>query len=330
MKERNYSIELYRCYCMFGIVVLHCAMIFLGTFTWPVNICKFCVDGFAFISGYYGIRAFKAKKIFHLYFVTLCCILLAELAMSNGHVFSVSLGRVHQCVMKLWFLHAYVILMMLAPFINLAVENKTHRKILLPFCTIILVWGTLSELPIIGKLIIRTNGIGSFSGLTLAAVYAIGRLYSTSNFQQRVKFWWVISAVPVLGFINCFGLPHSRTGEWVSGWFGNYASPFSVLLAICVFYLFSRITISRRIGKIISFVAISMFPVYVLHQHPFFWDWLLEKAKLAKESGYGMMEMLSISLMVFAGCILFDLIRRFLVFLFEKGAAFGWNLFKLR
>lgn len=330
MKERNCSIELYRCYCMFGIVFLHCAMVVLGTFTWQVNICKFCVDGFAFISGYYGIRAFKAKKVFNLYFVSVCCILLAEMAMAGGHISSMSLGRMYHCLEKLWFLHAYVILMILAPLVNLAAESKDCFKILLPFCAIIFVWGTVGELPIIGKLMIHTNGISSFSGLTLAAVYAVGRIYRIRELSQRIKFWWVLLAVPVLAFINCFGLPHSRTGEWVSGWFGNYASPFSVLLAVCGFYLFSRITLAGWIGKTIAFVAASMFPVYVIHQHPLFWNWLLDKASIAKDNGGGMMALVAIAVTMFIGCVLFDFIRRFILYVLKRVMIVSWCSFKRR
>lgn len=315
MKERNSSSELYRCFCMFGIVALHCAMVTLGTFTWEVNVFKSCVDGFAFISGYYGIRSFKAKKVLNLYFMAVCCIALAELVMAGGHVTSMSLGRMYYCLGKLWFLHAYVILMILAPLINFAAESKEHVKVLLPFCAIILIWGTLSELPVVGKLMIHTNGVSSFSGLTLAAVYAIGRIYRIYELSRRIRFKWVLTAIPVLIFINCFGMTNFRNGEWVSGWFGNYASPFAVLLAVCTFYLFSLMSITGRIGKAIAFVAASMFPVYVIHQHPLFWNWLLAKAAESKANGSGMLSWVAITIMMFVGCVLFDFVRRFVLYI---------------
>ena len=138
MKERNVGIELYRCFCMFGIVFLHVATEITGPFSWERNIFKFCVDGFAFISGFFGIRDFNLKKNANLYFISVLCVFLAELVLVRGHLFQMSLGRMYASIDKLWYLHAYVILMVFAPFINLAAESKEHVKVLLPFCVIIL------------------------------------------------------------------------------------------------------------------------------------------------------------------------------------------------
>ena len=330
MNERNCSIELYRCFCMFGIIALHCGMVVLGSFTWEVNVFKSCVDGFAFISGYCGIKAFKARKVFNLYFVSVLCIALAELMLVGGHVSAMSVGRMYHCLGKLWFLHAYVILMILAPLINLVAESKDHVKALIPFCTIIFAWGTLSELPILGKVMIHTSGISSFSGLTLAAVYAVGRVYRLYDFSQRIKLKWVLAAMPILIFINCFGMTNFKSGEWVSGWFGNYASPFAVLLAVCTFYIFSLMPVKGGISKAIAFVAVSMFPVYVIHQHPLFWNWLLQMASEAKANGGGIVYWALITFTMFAGCILFDLMRRLIVYAFKWVGTSTRNLFKRR
>ena len=310
MKERNNGIELYRCFCMFGIVFLHCAQEALGVFTWERNIFKFCVDGFAFISGYYGIRAFKIRKILNLYFVSLLCVVMAEVAMVLFYGGGLSIKRIYHCIDNLWFLHGYVVLMIIAPLINLAAETKETVKVLYPFCTIILIWGMLCELPAIGQTIIHTSGIGSFSGLTLAAVYAVGRIYWIYELQERIKLKWVLVAIPFLVFINCLGAPSPRTGEWVSGWLGNYASPFCVLLAVCGFFIFSRISLKGIIGKVVAFVAASMFPVYVIHQHPLFWDWLLREAAKIKMYGGGTLSVALITVMIFCSSILFDFFRR--------------------
>ena len=100
---------------MFGIVALHCAYVTLGSFTWENNIWKWCVDGFAFISGYCCIRQFSLKKVFRLYLQALFCLVMMETfnVVFNGVSFAWGV-RVWRVFCDLWFLHAYVFLMAVA------------------------------------------------------------------------------------------------------------------------------------------------------------------------------------------------------------------------
>lgn len=76
LKGRDGSVECYRVFLMFGICLLH--VLFFGHFDRPFvhNVLKFCVVGFVFISGYYGIR-FSWKKIVRLYGVGIYCAAVA-------------------------------------------------------------------------------------------------------------------------------------------------------------------------------------------------------------------------------------------------------------
>ena len=67
---RNYGIELYRVLLVFGICVLHSISQGIYKFTWAQNALLFCVDGFMFITGYYGV-SFKPSKILKLYGIAL-------------------------------------------------------------------------------------------------------------------------------------------------------------------------------------------------------------------------------------------------------------------
>ena len=69
---RNSSIDIYRCLLMLGICMLH-AMAQAGhNVPWVANLLSWCVTGFAFISGWFGIR-FSAGKLIKLYGISAYC-----------------------------------------------------------------------------------------------------------------------------------------------------------------------------------------------------------------------------------------------------------------
>ena len=260
LKRRDSRIEAYRCFLMFGIVALHCAYVTVGSFTWQNNIWKWCVDGFAFISGYCCIRQFSVKKILRLYFQTISCLVLMEVlgVIVSGGTFSWANG-IWRTFYGLWFLHAYVFLMVMAPLVNFAADSEFRLKLLLPFCGMVFLWGMCCELPIIGAVMPKIAGIQSFSGLTLVAAYAVGRLYNIYKLNEKVKPLCIIVGVPVLLCAFCLGV--HRNGEWVSGWLGNYISPLTVAMAACGFYLFKRLKLSKLFERVILFIAPSMISV---------------------------------------------------------------------
>ena len=66
VKTREASIELLRVLLMFGICFLHSVSAGPLNRAWVANVFMPCVGGFAFISGWFGIR-FSARKIMLLY-----------------------------------------------------------------------------------------------------------------------------------------------------------------------------------------------------------------------------------------------------------------------
>ena len=309
LKKRDSNIEAYRCFLMFGIVALHCAYVTLGSFTWENNIWKWCVDGFAFISGYCCIRQFSLKKVFRLYLQALFCLVMMETfnVVFNGVSFAWGV-RVWRVFCDLWFLHAYVFLMAVAPLINLAAASEQRLKLLMPLLGMVFLWGMCCELPFVGAVMPKISGIQSFSGLTLAGAYAAGRLYNVYGCNEKIKLWWVIVAMPILLLAFCFGIQHR--GEWVSGWLGNYISPLTLLMTACGFYVFSRIRFPGIMGKVILFIAPSMFSVYVIHSHPLWWEWMRGKGVSLVNMYPAFPVLLALALVVFLGSVACDLVRR--------------------
>lgn len=313
-KERDAAIELYRCLMMFGIVFIHSAYCSIGAFTWENAIGRWCVDGFVLISGFCAIRSFSIIKVLKLYSTMVALIITTDLIAYYVCSSPLKLGwkTIFEGIHGAWFVHAYVIVMVLAPIINAAAENDNRRKLLLPFSLLILFWGIIGELPILGKFVWKTSGVQSFSGFTLAAVYAIGRLYRLEQWDKRIKVTWVFVLLPILLSVICIGF-HNKDGVWVQGWLGNYASPISVLVAILVFSLFRRIKLSRRIGGFVVLVSGSMFPVYVIHGRPAIWGWMRTTIEYYLGRCPTPLLLLIVSIIVFTISIIFDVPRRVFV-----------------
>ena len=71
-KERDGNIEVYRVTLMFGIVSLHCLTAGEYNKPWLSNILLSCVNGFVFITGYFGLK-FAPSKIVRLVCTSIFC-----------------------------------------------------------------------------------------------------------------------------------------------------------------------------------------------------------------------------------------------------------------
>ena len=72
--NRDNNIELFRTLLMLGICVLHAITMCGRTNQWLSGPLSACVDGFVFISCYYGVK-FKHSKIIKLYALGIYCVI---------------------------------------------------------------------------------------------------------------------------------------------------------------------------------------------------------------------------------------------------------------
>ena len=101
------------------------------------------------------------------------------------------------------------------------------------------------------------------------------------------------------------------------GLFDAYNSPFILLGSLSMLFVFSRMSISNeRMQKTISFIAPSVFSIYIIHSHGVFrritnwnkyWSYFLGKHGL----GICVVTIVCVSLLIFVGCVLVDTTRRF-------------------
>ena len=197
-----------------------------------------------------------------------------------------------------WFLNGYVIVLCFAPIIEKVFRDEERVKILLPFIILIFGWTFLSELPYLTLITPKASGIGSYSGLTLLGVYVCGRL---ARFYER--HYPISKRVTFIVLLSC--LLMCMLG------FGNYASLFAVIVALCLFSLFKLVTPSAIVQKLIAFFGASLFSVYLLHSNCIGFQIIkdLESVICIK----GIFGCVCCAMVVMVGCLMLDIPRRLIV-----------------
>ena len=310
---RNKNLEVYRVALMFGICFLHCVSQGGHVRTWLANILLSCVDGFVFISGYFGIR-FMPSKILRLYGMA---VMSGLLLLALGTYFNLMppfgteayLKLVKNSLWGFWFLNAYVFMMCLTPLVDKVFEvvpRKQWAPIFLPVLALPFVWTFASELPIIGCVLPKTSGLGSYSGTTLLGVYICARICRNLDIERYLSLKRIALLLPVFWFFTAIG-------------FGDYASLFTVGLCALMFYLFKAAKIPRMVGSACTFLAPSMFCVYMLHTN-FIGFPLIRRLEDMFVDGQGMNVYLTYPIcacIIFFGALLLDMPRRMLGRLFR-------------
>ncbi len=276
---------------------------------WLSNIFLSCVDGFIFISGYYGLR-FRPSKILHLYTIAILCGIIYIVAGTYFGYYHLSFDKASLKLLRGvlwggWFTNAYVFCMLLAPLVDTALTHLPRRllaSVLVPFFLLTFGWSFGTELPIVGSALPKTPGLGSYTGLTLLSVYTVARL--CRMFDIGKFFTWKRAILLLLALWCITGIG-----------FGEYSSPFAIALAATMFYVFKAIPFPSWVGKIACFLGPSMFSVYLLHSHGGFGFYLIKCAEkfLVDEKGlcvylvYGI-----VASVIFFTCTLLDMPRRVL------------------
>lgn len=304
--SRNPILEFYRVLLMFGIVLLHIAALpeFWGGYRRLAYLLHPCVDGFVFLGGWFGIR-FSWKKLMKLYGTAIWCCILVAIANVGSQGGRSVVGELNNLFKECWFLHAYAVLMCLAPLVDCVLDKAGGWRFLVPPLCIIFGWGFLSQVAGIHHYVPSLPGMEPKSGITLLGIYMCARLFRHFHWEAKLQFPFVLAILVISLAINPCGL----------GWFAAYNSPISVLIAGSTFYLFERF--SRRVPSKccwwINYVTPSIFAIYILHANPFVTEILCRYVK--DGMGRGIPTILSmgiVSLMCFGGCLMVDVPRRIL------------------
>ena len=236
---RNVGIDLFRCLCIYGICVYHA--FFTGEFAngFESRVWTWAVPGFAFISGYYGVKL-RISKLIRLWVMASICFLL-PIALG---------GRFFDLLFINWYLLAYTILMLLSPILNAGLNGLARKDIRLAWggVLVLAIWSWLSEFACTRSYVPKANGMGALSFCSVLVAYVFGFVYRHHpGIGKKVKWWWLVLLVPLSAVL------------------GHYTCPVTLLLVLILFRLFERLQFGTHVGSVITLVAASGFAVYVLH-----------------------------------------------------------------
>lgn len=304
--SRDPAPEIYRVALMFGICLLH--SITQGGHNTPflANILLSCVDGFAFISGWYGLR-FRPSKPLCLYATSVFCGTIALWVGWRLGIYSfawdLSTGKmIRSHLINPWFLNAYVFMMLLAPLVDTALEKLPNRllgSVVLPFFLLSFGWSFGKSFPVVGQMLPNTPGLGAYTGLSLLSVYVLARL--CRRFDVGRFFTWP-RALCALGILWGF------TGVGL----GDYSSPFAAMLSGVVFLCFMHVPWPLWLGHVAQWLGPSMFAVYLLHSNAIGFrciQWA-ERVLIDLRDWPVLAAYAVVALALFSGCLLLDCPRR--------------------
>ena len=263
VNERDSSIELLRLALMYLIVIHHGivhglnlvelrfpdCLIHENDFfsTCLINsLCIVAVNAFILISGFFSIKTTKSK------FIKLVCLVFISTLLFNTSYFLIqgNIRRVFSSLLiishsRYWFIVDYLVLMVLAPAINLFFDSFTQKKqglfvVALLFITCYLGFFWHFEA--------NVNGYTVFQFITL---YAVGR-YIHKNQIHINEFPAVLIYLLCSISIALLMLFLHKSGNDSYAWsLTHYNNPILIISAIAFFFIFKNLKIqNRRINRL--------------------------------------------------------------------------------
>ncbi len=327
-KERNSSIELLRILAMLFIICSHlCVHNGLSLSSLPLSVNKILmqcgvlgnlgVDIFVIITGYFVCeKTFSLKRVCSL----LTQVWFYSLLASGVSVFAFGVKPTLLEIEKTffptvfaeyWFFTAYIVLLLLSPFINLAIKQLDRAAFSRLLAIVLVLW-----------VVIPTVTAKQMYGAELpqlALCYLIGayfRKFPENRFSQKRAriFLTVASFCLMYAFVLLFSFitPSSELLRiYTASHFLSRNSLFVVGAAVGLFSLFAYK--KPFYNKGVNAVASCTFGVYLLHDHMLFrtvlWRRLFSIATLYRSPLFPLYAVGIIAL-VFVGCVLVEWVRQ--------------------
>ena len=275
--KRDSNMELFRIVGTFLILVFHASFFTLGAptqvdiatnmvssftrfFVQAISIVS--VNAFVLLSGWFGIRP-KASSFFNFVFqILFWAIGIYVVCLICGFA-KLNIGGVLYCFQMRdfgWFIKAYIGLLILAPILNVFIDNvaeKQLRNILIFFYIFQTLYGWF---PGGAQFFEYGYSTMSFIGLYLLARYI--RLYMIDIVQWN-KWFDLLGYFSIVFFIAIVAFITQMVGVgFISGKMYDYSSPFVVVAPIFLLLFFSKLSFQ---SKLINWIGASSFAAFLLH-----------------------------------------------------------------
>lgn len=298
--SRNSSIELARIFAMLLIIASHflqqgriiTSVVPEDRFTLLClsNGGRIAVNLFVLISCYFmvdkkpiiGTKWVRTYVQLFFYSATITTILLG-LGLLEGRASGFEIVRCYLPLLgrPLWFVSAYLILLIAMPFLYEAEEKiskSTMRGFLL--CLLAFLWINFS----VGAITDKFNMNFMLDTLWFFVLYlGVAHIKHTTTWFKSANRWiWLIIGISLYFVLNIahyslynYNIPPSISGllnKLTSFCLGDIKSPINILIAFSLFTFFVRTEIKSN--SIINMLAAPTLAIYIIHQHPLFYNFL--------------------------------------------------------
>lgn len=325
-KERSSSFELLRIFAMLAIVLGHfigqsgCYDILSGTnlliATFLGSASRIAVSVFLTMGIWFMLDSkFKASRVLNLY---------GQLIFYTVSIFTIlKIYHVHISLFKtirtffpffsfaLWFVSAYIILILLSPFLNKVLELE--RTILKKFLIVLFIF-----IPLLSTIWINMDTKLCVLIYFMYAYLYIGyfKKYIYTNFKFNKYIGLIVSGLVylMLVLLKFYFLQNHNLGilyKIITNYLGDYKSIPNLLISLPIFYFFLNLKIGCN--KTINFISKSVLATYIIHQTPCFIDFLwhnIYKCDIYLNSSQPILYILSVTISLYIACILIDYVRR--------------------
>lgn len=234
------------------------------------------VNCFVLISGWFGIKLNWRKLLGMNWMVTFWAITIGVLAVIMGlHDINVRkdvLMLFPVITKRYWFITVYVVLCIIAPYLNKFVNVISQgelKRLLYVLFAIFVVLPSVAYL-VNSPTITNDSGYGLVNFIML---YLLGRylkLYYKSRYGKWIDFAGYILCMACCGL---FQLTYSRMLGFDFTTYVSYDTIFCFVGALFLFLFFSKLNFHN---KIVNWLATFCLAVYVIHIHPWTFDWVYE------------------------------------------------------
>lgn len=327
LRERKSSFELLRIVAMVMIVASHYGGWIVPQFTIEaVSLNRvfsqtLCLGGgsgnilFFLVSGYFLTDSSnRRKRIFMLWiemlFYSILCLVIAYIALgtfSINDLISAVLPFSHGLY---WFMTAYMVLMILMPWINIVVNNMDHKQYWELLVVLFVVSSIIPAIPGCPTTII--SDVGFYLFIYLLGAYI--RRYSNKYFDNiKLNLMTGLAAlICIAGTIIVFdflGVKYQVFAEKAT-YFAEMRNPFVIMFSISLFNVFKNI--KMRNNKLINYISGSMVAVYFIHNNKIIRNAMWEKVfvNVQYDSPGLFVHFLMTIGEIFAVCLIIDIFRR--------------------
>lgn len=291
--NRNFGIDLLRCFAMMMVVCLHTlarsgllsASNGTGTkyeIAWLLEIFSYCaVDCFVIISGYVGLNSkFKISRIVLLWLqVMFYNVSLTAIFQAINHSFDIkalAMSFLPVISGSHWFFTSYFVLCFLMPIINKGILALNKKQCVFALAILIIVFSLIPAIcayPGLAFLGLKEDIFYTNRGycvLWFAIMYAIGCILNMLKDSKRLvkangALWALLYTVSALIVFGVHYACRFIDGGISHNFIVSYTSPFVVICAISLLLLFSKFKFASWVNKVIAFFSSGAFAVYIIH-----------------------------------------------------------------